>query len=203
MPETLSSAVGLFRNHLDAESAIRELQKSGYDMKKLSVLGKDYQTEEKVIGYYNTGERMATWGRAGLFWGWIWGIVFGSAFLIIPGIGPVMVGGPLVSWIVGALETALFGGGIGALGGALSGIGIPKDSVIRYEMALKASKFILIVHGSALEVREAKHILGRHRAEEANVHHDIGQQLLLPPGLVGISAPALAPARVALNTAAG
>ena len=170
MPEKYNSAVGLFSNHQDAESVVNELQKCGYDMKKLSVVGKDYHSEENVIGYYNTGDRMATWGKFGLFWGWIWGLLFGSAFLFIPGLGPVMVGGPLVSWIIGALETAVVTGGLTALGGALASIGIPKDSVIRYETALKADKFILIVHGSTQEVEKAKDILIQNKAEEANVH---------------------------------
>jgi hypothetical protein len=170
MPEKNSSAVGVFSNHQDAESAVKELQKCGYDMKKLSVVGKDYHSEENVIGYYNTGDRMATWGKFGLFWGWIWGCLFGSAFLFIPGLGPVMVGGPLVSWIIGALETAVITGGLTALGGALASIGIPKDSIIRYETALKADKFILIVHGTFLEVAKAKDILMRNNAEDATVH---------------------------------
>lgn len=68
MHEKNCSAVGLFCDHRDAEEAVMELQKAGFDMKKLSVVGKDYQTEESVIGYYNTGERMATWGKFGLFW---------------------------------------------------------------------------------------------------------------------------------------
>jgi len=170
MTEKHSSAVGLFNNHQDAESAVKELQKSGYDMKKLSVVGKDYHTEENVIGYYNTGDRMATWGKFGLFWGWIWGLLFGSAFFFIPGIGPVMVGGPLVAWIIGALETAVVTGGLTALGGGLASIGIPKDSIIKYETALKADKFILIVHGTQQEVEQAKDILMQNKAEEANVH---------------------------------
>jgi hypothetical protein len=149
-------------------------------MKKLSVVGKDYQTEETVIGYYNTGDRMATWGKFGLFWGSIWGLLFGSAFLIIPGLGPIMVGGPLVTWILGALETAVVTGGLTALGGALASIGIPKDSVIRYESALKAHKFILVVHGSAQEVEKAKDILMQNKAEEAEVHGQaISQQAAL------------------------
>ena len=163
-------AVGLFSNHQDAESAVKELQKSGFDMKKLSVVGKDYHTEENVVGYYNTGDRMATWGKLGLFWGWIWGVLFGSAFFIIPGIGAVMVGGPLVSWIIGALETAVVIGGFTALGGALASIGIPKDSVLRYETALKADKFMLIVHGTVQEVEKAKNILMQNKADEAAVH---------------------------------
>jgi hypothetical protein len=180
MHEKNCSAVGIFGSHQDAEDAIKELQKSGSDMKKLSVVGKDYQTEETVIGYYNTGDRMATWGKFGLFWGSIWGLLFGSAFLIIPGLGPIMVGGPLVTWILGALETAVVTGGLTALGGALASIGIPKDSVIRYESALKAHKFILVAHGTAQEVEKAKDILMQNKAEEAEVHGQaISQQAAL------------------------
>ncbi len=171
-----SSVVGLFNSHQDAESAVKELQKSGYDMKKLSVVGKDYHSEENVIGYYNTGDRMAAWGKFGLFWGWIWGLLFGSAFFLIPGIGPVMVGGHLVSYIVGALEMAVVTGGLTAIGGALVSIGIPKDSVIRYETALKADKFMLIVHGTLQEVEKAKSILIENKAEEANVHEVTNDQ---------------------------
>ena len=170
MLENNSSTVGIFTNHQDAESAVKELQKSGYDMKKLSVVGKDYHTEENVVGYYNTGDRMATWGKFGLFWGWIWGLLFGSAFFMIPGIGPVMVGGPLVAWIIGALETAVVTGGLTALGGGLASIGIPKDSILKYETALKSDKFVLIVHGTLQEVEKAKDILMQNQAEEANVH---------------------------------
>ena len=171
MSQTHNSAVGIFGTHLDAESAVKELEKAGYDMKKLSVVAKDFQTEENVIGYYNTGDRVATWGKFGLFWGWIWGLLFGSAFFITPGLGPVMVGGPLVNWLIGALEAAAVVGTLSALGGALSSIGIPEDSIIRYETALKANKYLLIVHGSPDEVGTAKDILIQNRAEEAHVHH--------------------------------
>jgi hypothetical protein len=172
MSKKQNSAVGLFSNHQDAEYAVKELQKAGYDMKKLSVVGKDYHTEENVIGYYNTSDRIATWGKFGVFWGTIWGLLFGSAFFVIPGLGPVMVAGPLVSWIVGVLETALVTGGITALGGALASIGIPHDSVITYETAIKANKFILVVHGTLPEVEKAKDILMQSKAEEANVHQE-------------------------------
>jgi hypothetical protein len=149
-------------------------------MKKLSVIGKDYHTEEHVIGYYNTGERMATWGKFGLFWGAIWGLLFGSAFLIIPGFGPVIVGGPLVSWIIGALETSVVTGGLTALGGALTGIGIPKNSVLQYETALRSNKFVLIAHGTAQEVERAKSILTQNKAEETRIH---GEAIGLAPAL--------------------
>ena len=42
----------IFNTHSEAETAVKELQKSGFDMKKLSIVGKDYHTEEQVVGYY-------------------------------------------------------------------------------------------------------------------------------------------------------
>ena len=65
--------VAIFNTHSEAENAVKELQKSGFDMKKLSIVGKDYHTEEQVVGYYHTGDRMKYWGKLGAFWGWpIW-----------------------------------------------------------------------------------------------------------------------------------
>ena len=108
--------IALFNTHGEAENAVKELQKSGFDMKKLSILGKDYHTEEQVVGYYHTGDRMKYWGKMGAFWGGLWGILFGAAFFWIPGIGPLVVAGPLVSAIVGGLEGAVAVGGLTALG---------------------------------------------------------------------------------------
>ena len=39
------------------------------DMKQLSIVGKGYHSEEDVIGYYNTGDRVMFWGKQSAFWG--------------------------------------------------------------------------------------------------------------------------------------
>ena len=117
-------------------------------------MGKDAHTEEHVVGYYNAGDRMQFWGTLGAFWGWLGGLLVGSALFVIPGLGPVLVFGPLVGWHVGALEGAVVGGGLSA-----HSIGIPKDSIVEYETALKADKFLVMAHGTADEVATAKHIL--------------------------------------------
>ena len=57
-----NAMVAIYDTHSDAEQAIKELQKGGYDMKNLSIVGKDYHTDENVVGYYNTGDRMKEWG---------------------------------------------------------------------------------------------------------------------------------------------
>ena len=71
-------------------------------MKKLSIVGKDYHTEEHVVGYYTTGNRMLYWGKIGAFWGGFWGLLFGAGFFWVPGIGQLLAAGPIVAWIVGA-----------------------------------------------------------------------------------------------------
>jgi uncharacterized membrane protein len=158
MPE-LNAVVAIYDTHTAAEEAIKKLQHAGIDMHTLSIVGKDYHSDEHVVGYYNSGDRMKYWGKTGAFWGGFWGLLFGSAFFAIPGIGPVLVAGPLVGWIVGALEGAAVVGGLSALGAALYGLGIPKDSVVEYETALKADKFLLMVHGTAQQAAEAKSVI--------------------------------------------
>ena len=116
-----NSVVAVLKSHDQAEKAIRQLQKDGFDMKKLSIVGKDYHTEEHVVGYYSTGDRMLYWGELGAFWGGFWGLLLGSAFFWVPGIGQLVVAGPLVMWIVGALEEAALVGGLSALGAGLQG----------------------------------------------------------------------------------
>ena len=166
----MNAVVAAYNTHVEAETAVAELHKSGFDMKKLSIVGKDYHTDEHVIGYYNTGDRMKYWGKTGAFWGGIWGMLFGAAFFAIPGLGPILVAGPLVAWIVGALEGAALVGGVSAVGAGLYSLGIPKDSVLKYDTALKANKFILVAHGTASEVARAKDIIQTTNPAEVNLH---------------------------------
>ncbi len=154
-----TAIVALYHNHEQAEDSVRQLQRSGYDMTKLSIVAKDYHTDENVIGYYTVGDRMKKWGAIGAFWGGLWGMLFGSAFFFIPGFGPLLIAGPFVSSLVGALEGAATLGGLSVLGAALASIGIPKNSILEYETEVKAGKFLLLAHGNEQDVENAKQTL--------------------------------------------
>lgn len=165
-----NTVVAVYAAHAGAEEAIKELQRAGIDMHTLSIVGKDSHTDEHVVGYYNTGDRMKYWGKTGAFWGGFWGLLFGSALFAIPGIGAVLVAGPAVAWIVGALEGAAVVGGLSAIGAGLYSLGIPKDNILKYETALKTDKFLLMVHGSAREVETAKAIIENTQPLNVTVH---------------------------------
>ena len=167
-----NSVVAVYRTHTEADEAVKELQSGGVDMHKLSIVGKGYHTEEQAVGYYTTGDRMKYWGKIGAFWGGFWGLLFGSAFFMIPGIGPILAAGPVVAWIVAALEGAVEVGALGALGAGLYSIGIPKDSIVKYEAALKTDQFLLIVNGTAAEVAKAKDIIESTHPAQFSLHSD-------------------------------
>jgi Heat induced stress protein YflT domain len=166
----LSTVVAVYATHVEAQEAVKQLERGGIDMRTLSIVGKGTHTDEQAVGYYNTGDRMKHWGKTGAFWGGLWGMLFGSAFFMIPGIGPLLVAGPLVAWIVGALEGAVIVGGLGAVGAGLVSIGIPKDSVVQYELALKTDQYLLVVHDTAAHVAKAKEIIGTTRPIQSALH---------------------------------
>lgn len=153
-------SVAVFATHDQAEEAIKSLSESGFDMKNLSIIGQDYQTEERPVGFFNTEDRMWSWGKYGAFWGTIWGLLFGSAFMFLPGIGHVMIAG----YIIGALQGAFLGGSFGIIGGALASFGIPENSVVEYESELKTGSFLVLAHGSEAEVQSAKNLLAKTQA---------------------------------------
>jgi len=167
-----NAVVAIYKSHVEAETAVKELQQSGFDMKKLSIVGRDYHTDENVVGYYTAGDRMKYWGGLGAFWGWIMGLFFGSALFVIPGVGPLLVAGPLAGWIIGALGEAVVVGGVSALGAGLYSVGIPKNSVLKYDTAIKSGKFVIIAHGTAQDAARAREIISS-TSPEAVEHHEL------------------------------
>jgi len=156
---THDSVIAVFPDHAAAEAAVKKLTAGGLPMKSLSIVGKGYHTEENVVGFYNTGDRVRFWGGRGVFWGALWGLFFGGVFLTTPVVGPVIVLGYLTVSLISALEGAIVVGGLSALGAAMASLGVPKDSVIQYETAIAADSFLVMAHGPSDEVTHAKAIL--------------------------------------------
>jgi len=169
--------IATFDDHLKANSAVRKLIDGGFNMKNFSVVGKGYHTEEKIIGFYNVGDRMKLWGKYGAFWGAIWGLMFGGVFLALPVIGPVIVLGHLAVLVVAAIEGVVEGavvvGALSALGAALFNYGVPKDSVIKYEAAVKADGFLVVGHGPADEMVRARAVLQGSDARSLDMHQGV------------------------------
>lgn len=164
------AAIGVFADHILADGALRKLVKAGFATQRISLIGRGYHTEEQVIGFYNTGEQIRFWGARGTFWGAQWDLFHGGVFMVVPGIGHVFVVGDLAAAAVSAVEGAVVVGGLSALGAALASLGVPRNSVIAYEAALKADAFLVVVHGIAAEASYGSNILTAGRAMQVDIH---------------------------------
>jgi hypothetical protein len=171
--EVTDTVIAVFADHEAAESAVKKLSAAGFEMKHLSVVGKGYHTDEKVVGFYNLGDRIKFWGGRGAFWGGLWGLFFGGLFLSIPIVGHVVVLGYLGAMVISAIESAVVVGGLSALGAALYGLGVPKDSVIQYETAVKADSFLVLAHGTADEMARAQAILDTTNPSRLELHPNV------------------------------
>lgn len=169
MPKS-ETIVAVFPEHQAAETAVKTLAANGFDIKDLSLVGKGYHTDEKVIGFYNTGDRVKFWGSRGAFWGGFWGLFFGGLFITVPVVGPVAVLGYLAAVIISAVENAVLVGGLSAIGAALFSIGIPKNSVLQYESAVKADGFLVMARGAPADILRAKELLRAINPSHLDVH---------------------------------
>jgi len=168
-----NAVVAVFKHHHPAEDAVKKLAEAGFDISKVNIVGRGCHTEEKVVGFYNAGDRIKFWGKYGAFWGSLWGLFAGGLFMTVPVIGPIVVLGHLGAIVLGAVEGAALGGGLSALGAALVSIGIPKNSVIDYEAAVKTDSFLVMVDGSLAEMERAKTILAAAKPSQLDVHERV------------------------------
>ena len=182
------SVIAVFSEHQEADAAVKKLAGAGIELKHLSVVGKGYHSDEKVVGFYNVGDRIKFWGKRGAFWGGLWGLFLGGVLLTIPLVGPVMVLGYLSAVVVSAVEGAILVGGLTALGAALYSAGIPRNSVIQYEQAVKADGFLVIVHGAVAELTRAKSILAQGNPSRLDLHDGLMTTLSGPLTTPGAAA---------------
>ncbi|MDB9511399.1 hypothetical protein PN499_09425 [Kamptonema animale CS-326] len=167
--EYTHTIVGSFPSHAEAERVVLELQKEGFDMEKLSIIGKDYQTTENVRGFLTWKDTAKVGAVGGGYWGsfvgGLFGILAGAGVLFIPGMAPLIIAGPITGVLAGWLEGTLVGGAgaavVGGLAGALEGLGIPKNEILKYETKIQGGEFTILVTGSNEDVSQAKRMLER------------------------------------------
>jgi uncharacterized membrane protein len=171
--------VGHYPSHLEAEEMVVGLEKQGFDLQKLSIIGKDYQTAEHVRGFLSWKDTARDSALGGGYWGsfvgGLFGILAGAGVLFIPGMTPIVIAGPITGVLAGWLEGTLLGGAgaaaISGLAGALAGLGIPENQVLKYETKIQAGEFIILVTGTDVDVTEARTML-------ANISHEVSMAIV-------------------------
>lgn len=171
MVQERNSIVGIYEAPVDAVGGVNDLRAAGFEMMNLSTIAREHQSDEHVVGYCNTGRgTVKYWGKIGAFWGELSRILTGTGFVILPGVGAILIAGPVVGAVLGSIEGSAESRSFGALGAALRNLGIPKESILRYESEVCADRFLVIAHGTADELMRVKPVLHRTRPAELNLH---------------------------------
>jgi hypothetical protein len=151
--------VAIYASHAGAAAALTTVQRSGFDMSKWSLLGKDVLGQAHAFGFYSAGDYMKFWAGPNAVWSSVWLMLSGGGFFFIPAIGPIVVMGPLVDWIVDALATASVSGQGDVPSAALTRLGLADDNVAQCALAVNAGNFVVLAQGSAVLAERARLVL--------------------------------------------
>jgi len=163
--------LGVFKNRVDAESAIETLDMNGYDPKDISVMMKDEVIKEVVN---NTGESVLGGTASGVATGGVLGALAGLLVVtgVVPGLGALLIGGPLAAalGLTGVAATAVSGAATGAIAGgivgALTGLGLSEEDAQVYEQTIRSGGILLAVPSLNEEEDEIKAVMENNNAEQ-------------------------------------
>lgn len=158
MVATESAAFGILANRSNAEAAVDQLTRAGFSNQEISALLSDkIEPQEFAADNQTKAAEGATAGAGvGGIVGGALGLLAGVGALAIPGVGPIIVAGPLMASLAGLGV----GGAVGGLVGALVGMGIPEFEAKCYDSRVKDGAVLLAVHcASSEEVRRAREVL--------------------------------------------
>ncbi len=156
--------VGVFATREEAQRAVEDLQRAGFDLDSVGFASQDHSAEAEEIPVEDIEEMNedATAGAvSGVAAGGLLGGLLGAgASLLIPGVGPVVAAGILAAGVAGGA----FAGGVV---GPFVSMGIPEEEAQYYDREFRAGRSIIAVNAGNRQ-SEAREIL---RATGAtNIH---------------------------------
>jgi hypothetical protein len=155
MPEN-KAILAICVGHAQAEKAIGELKRLGFDAKNVSVFRKACLDEDEFVGLYTAGERLLARGDSAAFWERMWDLLGDGGLFLVPGIGPVVLAGPFIHTLVATVDAGVAVGGLSALGAAMHHLGVPKFRILNYKVAIIAGQCAVVAIGTAELVTKAK-----------------------------------------------
>ena len=173
-----SSVVAVYPDHPAAERTVRQLYEAGFAIGDISIVGRDFQETDRPYGFVSRSDYAEAGLETGAWFGGLFGFFIGAGFLIFPGLGFVVVAGPIAAAFLAGIEGGLTGTALCGLAGALIGWNVPKDRALKYETEVKGGKFLVFVRLNPEAVARARNLLDTRGPEHIDVYE--------PPASKGI-----------------
>jgi hypothetical protein len=176
---TLKTVVGLFDDFTAAQRAVQDLESSGFSHSDISLVANN--ASGQYDRYANTVSRdvadsttsgAGTGAVAGAVVGGGLGLLAGLGLLMIPGFGPVVAAG----WLLSTLTGAGIGAATGGLLGALVGAGVPHEEAQIYNEGVRRGGTLVAIKASDDMAAKAADILNRFGAVDIDERADSYRQ---------------------------
>ncbi|MGN6371017.1 MAG: YsnF/AvaK domain-containing protein [Phycisphaerae bacterium] len=164
----MKTIVGMFDNLSDANAAVSDLTNLGIRRQDISVITHKKDATDRTTTTDADADHKETHAAEGAGTGAGVGAVVGAGagilaslgLLAIPGIGPLLAAGPIVTALAGAGVGAVSGGIVGGL----IGLGIPEEDAAEYEEGVRRGGTVVTVRVDDAQAQQAADILDRHHA---------------------------------------
>ena len=169
------TVVGLFRSWSEAQAAIQGLKAAGFTEEQIGLAMEDQPDPEPES---STAAEGAAKGAAG--GGMVGGLLGLLGSLLVPGAGPIVLGGMLASTLAGVGIGAATGGLIGGL----VGLGIPEDKARYFDEALRSGGALVTVNAGT-RTKEALEVLQQHNTDFGPGRPPVERRLRADPAYTG------------------
>jgi len=165
-----NTVIAIYRTHELATGAVRSAIRCGVDRSRLSMIARDRLAGDRIPIDEHPDGSVKSWGKLGVFGPGLWGLVMGWASVWVPGVGPLLIGGWMVSLMLGSSDAAAVFGRLTPLGVGLYRVGVPKTGICRYEEAVRRGRYLLVIQGSSDDVTQAGRLLSDTQADVIALH---------------------------------
>lgn len=162
-------AVAMYTNDDSAYRVVERLIADDFPMDKISVLRRAGGAGDDLLGvsFHDSRERITTWGKHGMFWGGLWGLLASAAgMFVLPGVGPLLMAGPIIEMLGATLAgaaitgTAMAGAAvITELAAALHSAGVPEQHIDELHDGIMQGKTLVILHCAPSQERNCQQLL--------------------------------------------
>lgn len=161
----MRTVVALYDRFEDAQQAVQALHDSGFRREDINMVARDidgnYSRDLNQRQVVDTGQEVsdgaATGAGIGAVLGGLGGLLVGLGALAIPGIGPVIAAGPIITTLAGAGVGAVAGGIVGAL----VDLGIPEEHAQYYAEGIRRGGTLVVVRADDAQAEMARNVMNR------------------------------------------
>lgn len=160
-----NTLLALYEDIPTAQKVLSRLQVEGFDPDSMSLMAHDAGNLPTQPHEVSTELSTSDGRNFGAIVGGLTGLLAGLIMITLPGLGPIVVAGPLAA-VLGGVTGTLIGVGAGALTGglsmALAEMNVPKSEADRFAEGVLKGNVLIAIEVTSQNVNHAIHVMSEY-----------------------------------------